>query len=216
MAKQATVISLEERAAVLRQNRGDTVPVDDIASVVGSLVQGTTHDEEMDKVALELRELLQFINSAKGELVGMQPKSLSNRDIPDASIQLDAVVTATEDAASSIMDAADAIDTIAEDAEDEMATKLGEIATNLFQASSFQDLTGQRISKVAKTLTHLEDRLNALADAIGDDYVEPPEDDITVDEEGVALNDQDLLHGPQLEGEGNSQAEIDALLASFD
>tara|TARA_R110002096_G_scaffold424550_1_gene632581 strand:+ start:772 stop:1422 length:651 start_codon:yes stop_codon:yes gene_type:complete len=216
MAKQATVISLEERAAVLRQNRGDTVPVDDIASVVGFLVQGTTHDEEMDKVALELRELLQFINSAKGELVGMQPKSLSNRDIPDASIQLDAVVTATEDAASSIMDAADAIDAIAEDAEDEMATKLGEIATNLFQASSFQDLTGQRISKVAKTLTHLEDRLNALADAIGDDYVEPPEDDITVDEEGVALNDQDLLHGPQLEGEGNSQEEIDALLASFD
>lgn len=215
MAKQATVISLEERAAALRQNRGDAIAVDEIASVVGSLVQGTTHDEDMDKVAVELRELLQFINSAKGELVGMQPKSLSNRDIPDANVQLDAVVAATEDAAGSIMDAADAIDTLADEAEDEMATKLGEIATNLFQASSFQDLTGQRITKVAKTLTHLEDRLNALADAIGDDYVEPAED-ISVDDEGVAVNDEDLLHGPQLEGEGNTQEEIDALLASFD
>ncbi|MEX0299600.1 MAG: protein phosphatase CheZ [Kordiimonas sp.] len=216
MVNQATVISLEERAAALRQNRGDSVAVDDIASVVGSLVQGTTHDEEMDKVAVELRELLQFISTAKGELVGMQPKSLSNRDIPDANIQLDAVVTATEEAASSIMDAADAIDTIADETEDETSAKLGEIATNLFQASSFQDLTGQRISKVAKTLTHLEDRLNALADAIGDDYVEPPEEEIATDEEGVAVNDEDLLHGPQLEGEGNTQEEIDALLASFD
>lgn len=215
MVNQATVISLEERAAVLRQNRGDAVAVDEIASVVGSLVQGTTHDEDMDKVAVELRELLQFIDTAKGELVGMQPKSLSNRDIPDANVQLDAVVSATEEAASTIMDAADSIDALADDAEDEMASKLGEIATNLFQASSFQDLTGQRISKVAKTLTHLEDRLNALADAIGDDYVEPAEE-ISVDEEGVAMNDEDLLHGPQLEGEGNTQEEIDALLASFD
>lgn len=215
MANQATVISLEERAAAIRESRGDAVAVDDIASVVGSLVQGTTHDEEMDKVAVELRELLQFIDTAKSELVGMQAKSLSNRDIPDASVQLDAVVTATEDAASTIMDAADALDTMSDEMDDENGAKLGEIATNLFQASSFQDLTGQRITKVAKTLTHLEERLNALADAIGDDYVEP-EETIDVDDEGVAVNDADLLHGPQLEGEGNTQEEIDALLASFD
>jgi chemotaxis protein CheZ len=29
-------------------------------------------------------------------------------------------------------------------------------------------------------------------------------------------SDEDLLEGPQLEGKGNNQAEIDALLASFD
>lgn len=216
MANQATVISLEERAAAIRENRGDSVAVDDIASVVGSLVQGTTHDEEMDKVAVELRELLQFIDTAKSELVGIQAKSLSNRDIPDAGVQLDAVVAATEDAAGTIMDAADTLDTMSDQMDDDVGVKLGEIATNLFQASSFQDLTGQRISKVAKTLTHLEERLNALADAIGDDYVEPAEEEIAVDDEGVAVNDADLLHGPQLEGEGNTQEEIDALLASFD
>ena len=40
MAGSANVISLEERAAALRQDRGDNVAVDEIASVVGSLVQG--------------------------------------------------------------------------------------------------------------------------------------------------------------------------------
>ncbi|WP_286828494.1 MULTISPECIES: protein phosphatase CheZ [Kordiimonas] len=217
MGKQATVVSLEDRAASLRQDRGDNIAIDEITHVVGSLVRGTTHDDDMDSVATELRELLNYINAAKSELVEMQPKSLSNRDIPDAGEQLDAIVKSTEDAAEAIMDAADAVGQIADELDDEVGGRLAQISTDLFQASSFQDLTGQRITKVTRTLAHLEERLNALADAIGDDYVAPdPEEEITRNEEGVVEDETDLLHGPQLEGEGNSQAEIDAILASFD
>lgn len=216
MAKQAMAVTIEERTASLREESGDAVAIDDIGNVVLSLVQGTTQSDDIDKVAYELRELLDFISSAKSELVGMQPKSLSHRDIPDAGEQLDAIVETTEDAASSIMDAADSISTIAGELEGEPAEKLEAISTNLFQASSFQDLTGQRVTKVTRTLNHLEERLSALADAIGDDFIAPPKDDIEVDDEGIAVNDDDLLHGPQLEGEGNSQADIDAILAAFD
>lgn len=216
MAKQAAAVSLEERAATLRQNRGDNVAIDDIAHVVGSLVKGTTHDDDIDKIAVELRELLTYIGAAKDELIGMQPKSLSNRDIPDAGEQLDAIVKSTEEAAETIMDAAETVGALSDEAEGEMAEKLEKVSTELFQASSFQDLTGQRITKVMRTLGHLEERLNALADAIGDEYIKPHEDKIEVDDQGVAKDDTDLLHGPQLEGEGNSQAEIDAILASFD
>jgi chemotaxis protein CheZ len=215
MAKQAAPVSLEDRAASLRQDRGDNIAIEEIAHVVGSLVKGSTHDAEMDKVASELRELLDYIGAAKNELMGMQPKSLSNRDIPDAGEQLDAIVQSTEEAAETIMDAAETVGQLAEEVEDERAGRLADVSTALFQASSFQDLTGQRITKVARTLNHLEERLNALADAIGDDYIEP-EPDVEKDDEGVAKDDEDLLHGPQLEGEGNSQDEIDAILASFD
>jgi len=215
MAKQAAPVSLEDRAASLRQNRGDNIAIDDITHVVGSLVKGTTHDDDINKVATELRELLDYIGAAKSELMGMQAKSLSNRDIPDAGEQLDAIVKSTEEAAETIMDAADAVGQIAEQVEGDNGGRLEEISTSLFQASSFQDLTGQRITKVTRTLGHLEERLNALADAIGDEYIEP-EEDIERDEEGVVQDEADLLHGPQLEGEGNSQAEIDAILASFD
>ncbi len=215
MTKQAAAVSLEDRAASLRQNRGDNIAIDDITHVVGSLVKGTTHDDEINKVALELRELLDYIGAAKSELMGMQAKSLSNRDIPDAGEQLDAIVKSTEEAAETIMDAADAVGQIAEEVEGDNGGKLEEISTTLFQASSFQDLTGQRITKVTRTLGHLEERLNALADAIGDEYIEP-EEDVERDDEGIVQDDADLLHGPQLEGEGNSQAEIDAILASFD
>lgn len=216
MAASANVISLEERAASLREDLGDNVAVDEIANVVGSLVQGTTHDDDLDKVALELRELLQYINAAKHELVGMQPKSLSNRNIPDANVELDAVIKASEEAAGTIMDVGDVLGTIADELEGDVADKLNNAASELFQASSFQDLTGQRINKVNTTLSHLEERLNSLAEAIGDDFIEEAEEEIEVDFDGVAVNDEDLLHGPQLEGDGNSQDEIDAILAAFD
>ncbi|WP_417452143.1 protein phosphatase CheZ [Kordiimonas sp.] len=216
MAKQATMVSLDDRAEALRQDRGENVAIEDIAYVVGSLVKGTTHDDEVGKIAVELRELLTYIGAAKNELVGMQPKSLSNRDIPDAGEQLDAIVKSTEEAAESIMDAADAVSQLSDESDGEMAEKLEKVSTELFQASSFQDLTGQRITKVMRTLGHLEERLNALADAIGDDYIEPQEEEIERDDEGVVADETDLLHGPQLEGEGNSQDEIDAILAAFD
>lgn len=216
MLNQANTISLEERTAALKQDLGDNVPVSDIASVVESLVQGSHHDNELGQVAEELRELLDFISSAKSELLGVQAKSLSNRDIPDANVQLDAVVSATDEAANTIMDAAEQLEKMSEEAKGEDAEKLSELSINLFQASSFQDITGQRITKVNRTLVELETRLNSLADAIGDDFIAEPESEIETDAEGVAVNDTDLLHGPQLEGEGNTQDEIDALLASFD
>ena len=212
----AKTTELDERINSVRETRGDQIPVDEIAGVVGSLVNGTVHDEDLGKVAGELKELLQYINAAKHELVGMQAKSLSNRDIPDANVELDAVIKSSEEAASTIMDVGDTLGQIADELDGEVANKLNNAASELFQASSFQDLTGQRITKVTSTLAHLEIRLNALAEAIGDDFVEKADDDIEVDGEGVAVNDEDLLHGPQLEGDGNSQDEIDAILAAFD
>lgn len=216
MAKQATVVSLEERADALRKERGDNVAVSEISDVVVSLVTGASKGDDLEKIAVELRELLSFISAAKSELIGMQPKSLSHRDIPDAGEELDAIVKTTEEAASSIMDAADSVGEIGEEVGGVVGEKLEAISTDLFQASSFQDLTGQRVTKVTKTLSQLEERLAALAEAIGDDFIAPAEEEIEVDFDGIAVNSEDLLHGPQLEGEGNSQDEIDAILASFD
>lgn len=217
MPKNAKLISLEERAEALRRERGTSIAVDDIETVVGSLVSGDAPNDEVAAIASELKELLSFIVSAKAELEAMQPNSISKRDIPSAHDQLDAVITATEDAASAIMDAADAVGEIAEEVDEKNGDRLRDISTELFQASSFQDLTGQRITKVTTTLMHIESRLSSLAEAIGDQFVAPPEEDeVERDAEGVVIKDADLLHGPQLEGEGNSQDEIDALLASFD
>ena len=217
MPKQAKLVSIEQRAEALKKDRGDAVSVTDIAVVVGSLVTGDVIDADVASVIAELQDLLGYIGAAKQELEAMQANSLTKKDIPGAHDQLEAVVAATEEAASTIMDAADAVGEIAEHVEAPHSERLQDISTELFQASSFQDLTGQRITKVTTTLMHIEERLTGLAAAIGDQFVAPDDEEaVERDDEGVVVNDDDLLHGPQFEGEGNSQEEIDALLASFD
>ena len=207
-------LTLADRIDALKADRGESVPVDDLVDVVNALFDSEVF-ADLRRVADELGDLVGEIGRARAELVAMRPKTLSARDIPDATDELDAVVQATEEAAGRIMDAADTVGQLADNVDKKAAEKLREVSTDLFEASSFQDITGQRITKVVSTLSHLENRLSALAAAIGDEAVDDDEQEV-FDEAGEVIDDNALLHGPQAEGEGNSQEEIDAILASFD
>jgi len=63
------------------------------------------------------------------------------------------------------MDAAEEI--MSADSSDSGAyqTAVNDACMRIFEACSFQDITGQRISKVVRTLTYIEDRLNKLQQA---------------------------------------------------
>lgn len=215
---ERTVLSLEERIAALRDRHGDSLPLDRLAHVVGELMQGLTpHEEKLqEQMARELRDLLAFIERAKSEIVAIRPKTMSSRRLPGAREEIDAVVAHTEEAAGRIMDAAERLGEIAEKiTEESLRAGLQEISTEIFEASSFQDITGQRLTKVMGILQHVEERLASLAEAIGDEEIEE-EDTAALDESGEVVNEEALTHGPQLDGKGNSQADIDALLADFD
>ncbi|MEX1147817.1 MAG: protein phosphatase CheZ, partial [Sphingomonadales bacterium] len=79
----------------------------------------------------------------------------------------------------------------------------------IFEACSFQDITGQRISKVVETLTYIEDRASQIRSILG------VTDDDTATASPMDPSDNDdsqLLSGPALDGEGIDQNAIDALL----
>ena len=86
---------------------------------------------------------------------------------------------------------------------------LDQISANgaeVFEACSFQDITGQRISKVVKSLTYVEDRVTALVEAWGKDELEQ-----VVVRSSEKSDDEKLIHGPQRQAEAISQSDIDAL-----
>jgi chemotaxis protein CheZ len=91
----------------------------------------------------------------------------------------------------------------------DLVAALDEISGNdmdIIEACSFQDLTGQRVSKVLKSVRYVEERVNNLMEIWGREALQK------VQVEGVEKSDDEkLLHGPQMEGEGISQAEIDKL-----
>ena len=79
----------------------------------------------------------------------------------------------------------------------------------IFESCSFQDITGQRISKVLKTLAFIEGRLDSMVKA-ADAFqgAAPPAAGATTE----TPTDQALLNGPQLPGKGLEQKDIDAVV----
>lgn len=217
MTVAAQKLTLEQRVEALCTEHEDGLDAQEVAGVVASLMQ--TMEGEVTLADLSFREelgdLVEYIDRAREEIAALNPHSLSQKKIPDASDELDAIVLATEEAAGQIMDAAEEIETLAAKSRGKTAEKLGEIATQIYEASSFQDITGQRVTKVVRTLKHLEEKLGLLAVAIGDSRIED-DPEIEKDDDGNIVNDSSLLHGPQMADAANSQDQIDALLASFD
>lgn len=206
-------VHFSRRVAELRAERGDKVAIDEIADVVESLMATLEGDlSAIDlKVQRELAELVDYIQKAKEEIAAIQPAEIREHHIPAATDELDAVVRATEEATQTILDSAETLTGLAESVGGETAEKIMGVVTRIFEASNFQDITGQRITKVVKTLRHIEAKVAALARAFGHDVgetVAPPDEQRS--------GDAALLNGPQLPQKANSQDDIDALLASFD
>lgn len=216
---QAAPQTLADRLETYKAERGDAVPVDEVAALVGSLLPAGMAVSAIDPAGLarRLNGIVEVLAQAEGELAALEPRHLSRRRIPDAHDELDAVVSHTERAADRFMDVGDRLGEIAASVEGEAKTKLEALSTEILEVSTFQDITGQRVDKVRAILHVLEERLTGLAEAIGDTESEPAGPSESVfDENGEVVDQEALKHGPQLEGKGNSQDEIDAILASFD
>ena len=195
----------------LRQKR-ENVTFHDIITLAEVAAQSLqSFFQAMDaKVYHELREIAGYIESMRREIGVLQVNDLKNSRIPSAGQELGAITKATEQATNTIMECAEAV--MAADASDPAAYKavVDEKMMMVFEACSFQDITGQRIAKVVETLQHIETRVARFADVMRakdlDGFLNEYE------RERAERKEKLLLHGPQLEGEGNRQTQVDALL----
>jgi len=159
----------------------------------------------------DLRELVQYIHRAKLEIASLRPDEIKSRHLLVASDELDAIVASTEDATNEIMEAAEAIESVSEDLSGPAQDVVGDAVTRIYQACSFQDITGQRISKVVGALKHIEQKVECMVGLLGGTTVPTVEDVTEAAEQTEAERDAKLLNGPQLPSRATSQDEIDAL-----
>lgn len=213
MAPSIVDQDLLQRLEDVRKERGDTVHIDDVAEIVHALLQTVTGDVSAGDLRLyrELSSLAQYIHSARSEIAALRPDEIRSDFIPTATDELDAIVGATETATNCILDAAERLEGIAPLVDQEVAERLTEVTTAIYESCNFQDLTGQRITKVVKVLKTIEERVGTLVKIFGEELGEPYER-----KEKEILTDEDLLNGPQLPDSAAGQAEIDRLLAGFD
>lgn len=186
--------------------------MDDLAEVVHALLETVTGDISAGDLRLyrELEDLAGYIHSARAEIAALRPSEIKTDFIPTATDELDAIVGATEAATNLILDAAERLEGLSPVLDPEVAERVMEITTAIYESCNFQDLTGQRITKVVKMLKEIETRVENLVKIFG------AEVDDTTKKSKEIVTDQDLLNGPQLPDAAPDQAEIDRLLASFD
>ena len=130
---------------------------------------------------------------------GRAPAGLQAESFARIAHELDAVVDGTAQATQRILAAAEEIDQLADNLgaalkgrmEQELAQDISDGILRIFEACNFQDLIGQRVVKVMKTLRSEEPAVAVGADA-------------------------PALHGPRLNGDADhmSQAEVDALFGA--
>jgi chemotaxis protein CheZ len=160
----------------------------------------------------ELESIQAAINTTKLELAALHVGP-GGRDLHRVTDELDAVVRGTEEATEQVLQAAECIDRDAADlaaalkksANVDLVADIREQVIRVFEACNFQDLTGQRITKVVNTLRFVEERVERMMQLWGglEAFVTPK----------PATQDGTTLNGPKLDGDVGhvSQDDIDAL-----
>jgi chemotaxis protein CheZ len=159
----------------------------------------------------ELREIAGYIDEMKAEIGALQADELKESHIPAAGQELGAIVKSTEAATHTIMECSETV--MAADATDPAAYKalVDAQMMQIFEACSFQDITGQRIAKVVETLQQIEQRVSRFVEAMSARDLSCFSDDDARDR--AERKARFILNGPAREGEGIAQAQVDELFA---
>jgi chemotaxis protein CheZ len=173
---------------------------------------------EMQKLKGELLIIHNAIIRTKQEIATLHVTGFQGQSVSRMTHELDAVVNGTEQATQTILNMVEDIDQLAstlieqgkDDAEKAIGSEIQDRVVKVFEACNFQDITGQRISKVVNTWKFIEGHVLQMMEIWGgiDAFKE-----FIPEEPPKPQGDAALLNGPKLEEDVGhaSQDDIDAL-----
>src|ERR1700735_1417637 len=202
---------LAQRLAEIRARHPGSEP-EMVAEVVRGVLSTLSGDLSAQETSLlaEVEALGHTIARAKTEIAALRVDDITDNHIPFATDELDAIVDHTATATNAILTSCETLDEVARSLTGEPATRLQDATTRIYEACSFQDITGQRINKVVGTLKTIEAKVVQIVATFGKGDRE------TLDEFAGAAADAPLLNGPQHPAVAMDQSDIDKLLASFE
>ena len=192
-----------------RYSADDRDLVQEVVTAVLTTMSGDLTGHETTLLG-EVEALGRTIAAAKQEIAALRVDDIRDRDIPSATDELDAIVEHTAVATNAILESCELLEGLGIAVTGASAGKLQDAVTKIYEACSFQDITGQRITKVVTTLKTIEAKVAHIITAFG----VPPALSVHPAPSRTPT-DADLMHGPQLPSNAMDQSDIDKLLASF-
>lgn len=173
-----------------------------------------------EKLRLEVTNMFQYVERLRAEIATISNQGDDPTHFSGMTVQLDAIVEATDNATHRILEATEVVEDIAAKIRDEtdpkareaLCDQLSEQTMQVMEACSFQDITGQRIAKVMGSLKFVAEHIGSMVELWGRDEIETLVQDITKEkEQAEEASEEVALEGPALPGEAISQDDIDAL-----
>ena len=174
------------------------------AGAAGLLDEDTPTALRHEALVAQVRLLAQFIRTARSEIASVRVDDILAQHLPAAADELDAIVLHTAEATGLILDGCERLELMVES--DPLRGAVTETTARIYEACSFQDITGQRVVKVVHTLKTIEAKVTDMLRVFGcaPQVAAPP------------AGHAGLLNGPQRIGLAMEQREIDALLEAFE
>jgi len=186
----------------------------ELAALRSAFATPSPASEKPDIAGAGTGRLTSELNLIAGRLAGGEDGNGDDSEIGAVPLtrianELLAVTTGTEQATQKILAAAEEIDQLANNLsaalkgkiEQGLAQDIQDLVVRIFEACNFQDLIGQRVSKVMTTLKFVEDHITSVLDEIKNMSTLP------------ASEAAQYLHGPRLEEDSGhvSQTDVDAI-----
>ena len=173
-----------------------------------------------EKLRSEILNLFKYIQKMRAEIAQVNMRMDERTHFQTASDHLDEIVSSTEKATHGILEQLEEIDGIADeirekadnDALSTLCDRINEKTMTAIESCTFQDITGQRVHRIIKSLQFVEERVNAMVELWGREDIETILETLGEDM-SEPEGDEALLNGPQLPGESISQDDIDKLFA---
>ncbi len=173
-----------------------------------------------EQLRLEVINMFQYVSRLREEIATISNQGDDPTHFSGMTVQLDAIVDATENATNTILEATETVEDIANKLRDEsdpdarkaLCDKLTEQTMQVMEACSFQDITGQRVAKVMGSLKFVAEHVGAMVELWGRDEIEDLVKALSIEsEEAEEVSEEVTLDGPALPGNAISQDDIDAL-----
>jgi chemotaxis protein CheZ len=173
------------------------------------------------KLYQQLLSLATYIEMARQDVAAIRPTEIRSSNIPAVTDDLDAIVGHTEEATGVILDAAEKLEHISGKLDGEAQAVVTDAVTRIYEACNFQDLTGQRITRVVKAIKDIERKVDALLAALNeqlgltaDEFASIATQEAAPEAKPAKSGEAALLNGPQNGSGGQSQQEIDRLFGN--
>ncbi|HYE00998.1 MAG TPA: hypothetical protein VEH84_16565, partial [Alphaproteobacteria bacterium] len=156
--RRARLIAMEELKRYLRDRR---------ETLTFHVAEEALADEGVAIVRRQLQEMSACIQQTRTEINALQPENQRSQRIIEATEELDAIVKSAESATNTILTSAETIMQLIDRLPAEAALRpsrdaIEGLCIEILTACSFQDITGQRTTKVVTTLRYIEQRVNSM------------------------------------------------------